>query len=448
MLDNIRKNLVAMENVAMQAAAFSQTALERAATLSGIPEWLEDSSMVHQLSGNLSSRLEVAAAHRHTALAAEQMQEAIAASGIAGTLAGGSEFRQFLEDVKLRDEVLRASAEPLAGLRVTGAFDRISEEMSALRQANEAITEYEARFRNPAIAESARLCSEFFASDASQHLAECVAREAEVRGAMEKMLSPWLSAENPFVSVGAFAGLQGISSAIATMHPFKDALAETLRVDLGDWRDAITWPESVLADPIARRESYGDLGLNLTLTNFPAPAFEEVLDITELRDKPSELVDRYGEPIPPSDDEEEEFSLKRTNMAHDWLQRLERRLRKFIGDAMIQAFGSGWPKTRLPKDVYEYCQEKKREAEQNGESGQPLIAYANFTHYEKIICRKDNFRQVFKAHFGRPEIVRECLQRLYLPRNQTMHARLITLEDELLMYAEIKRLMKLIDGLR
>ena len=72
----------------------------------------------------------------------------------------------------------------------------------------------------------------------------------------------------------------------------------------------------------------------------------------------------------------------------------------------------------------------------------PLISYADFSDYEKIICRRDNWRLVFGSFFGRMESVRESLQRRYPIRICTMHARPITNEDELLLYVEVKRLGK------
>ena len=73
-----------------------------------------------------------------------------------------------------------------------------------------------------------------------------------------------------------------------------------------------------------------------------------------------------------------------------------------------------------------------------------LIAYADFTDYEKVLCRGDNWGEIFATFFKRPENVRETFQRLYPLRLDTMHARPITQEDELFLYVETRRLMKVI----
>jgi hypothetical protein len=51
-------------------------------------------------------------------------------------------------------------------------------------------------------------------------------------------------------------------------------------------------------------------------------------------------------------------------------------------------------------------QEKKRKAMQAGGKDWPLIAYADFTDYERVICKGDNWREVFAVFFV---IARACV---------------------------------------
>jgi hypothetical protein len=78
----------------------------------------------------------------------------------------------------------------------------------------------------------------------------------------------------------------------------------------------------------------------------------------------------------------------------------------------------------------------------NSGSEHPLIWYADFTDYEPIITRADNWKAIFVHFFQRAEHVRESLQRLYLPRLATMHARPLTQDDELFVYVELKRIVQ------
>ena len=112
----------------------------------------------------------------------------------------------------------------------------------------------------------------------------------------------------------------------------------------------------------------------------------------------------------------------RTNKAQDWLLRLETQLRAFIDEQMTQAFGTDWPKSRLPNGLYEEWQEKKRKALKAGGEDRPLIAYADFTDYERVICRSDNWREIFARFFGRCESVREtfkdCIRSVWTRRTR------------------------------
>ena len=173
-----------------------------------------------------------------------------------------------------------------------------------------------------------------------------------------------------------------------------------------------------------------------------ARGFDERLDSVDQRRGPLSLVDLYGPPILTTNDEEEE-GLARTNKAHEWLMRLEMQVRSSIDERMTSAFGPDWPKDRLPKGMYDQWQQKKRRrAQQRGGRSMPLIFYADFTDYAQVICKRDNW-YVFAPIFGRPESVRESFERLHPVRVDTMHARLLTKVDEVLLYSEILRLSKL-----
>ena len=107
---------------------------------------------------------------------------------------------------------------------------------------------------------------------------------------------------------------------------------------------------------------------------------------------------------------------------------------------MTAQYGSNWPKKRLDKNIYDGWEFKKQIAEKNGQI-LPLIDFADFTDYEKIICKRDNWREVFQTKFQKQESVRESFQRLHPIRLATMHARIVTKEDILYLVSEIVRLL-------
>lgn len=254
--------------------------------------------------------------------------------------------------------------------------------------------------------------------------------------------TPWLNSIETARSVSAILELQSIGNALVTMKGFEPGFTVALRKDLGDWRDKITFPEAGLIDPVTRTEFYIDRGFNSALTDFPYAAFHQGLDLAGLGDASLDL-ELYGA-VAPQSENAEEAGLRRTNRCHDRLQRFERQLRQFIDKEMTVQYGPNWPKKRLASKTYETWEFKKQRAANNGIT-LSFIDVADFTDYEAIICKQDHWRELFERRFKRKESVRESLQRLQPIRLTTMHARIVTKEDELFLVAEIIRLIRAIN---
>lgn len=136
----------------------------------------------------------------------------------------------------------------------------------------------------------------------------------------------------------------------------------------------------------------------------------------------------------------------RANYAFEQLRRFEIAIRRFIERVMRDAFGEDWMKHQLPPGMFDDWRNKREKAIKAGEAEQPLIAYADFSDYRLIIERRDNWAKVFRPVFGRGEDVRESFQRLFPIHIATMHARLVTLDDELLLRVETRRVLRAIGG--
>jgi hypothetical protein len=311
---------------------------------------------------------------------------------------------------------------------------RVKEDLA--RRAMEA---FGARFCLPDFHETSRLFAELEKSSIAADFARFGKEASSLKLAMESMGTPWLDVQEKMRSVAGFAALQNIGHALHTMPAFDDKLTSALRAGLGDWRDPITWRPEIFEDYTVRSNFYESLGFNPALTDFPLPAFERSLDLADLPLKlPSaDVADKT--PVTIDDDEE---GLRRTNAAHDSLQRLERHLRRFIDAVMTAAFGTDWARHRLPNGFYEDWQKKRQNAEDAGAEQRPLVDYADFTEYASIICKRDNWREVFQPVFVRLEDVRESFQRLHPIRLDIAHSRLITQDDELFLRVEMKRLVK------
>ena len=109
---------------------------------------------------------------------------------------------------------------------------------------------------------------------------------------------------------------------------------------------------------------------------------------------------------------------------------------------MRAVLGEDWIKHRVSGEIRREWINKQTKAVDEGQPQRPLMAYADFTDYEKIILRSDNWEDVFHQVFRRKTLVQESLQRLYPIRLCTMHARIITQDDELYLCAETHRLLR------
>ena len=324
---------------------------------------------------------------------------------------------------------LRALEGPLEELRRARVLDTIFErELGCTRRW---LTEYQDRFRRTNVRDLSRLAAKLHASVKTPDIER-----------MAAMKSPWLNVEDQLGSIRRLLKLQEIGDLIGRQSAFTESVAAQVRPNLGDWRDPIAWPDDIWRDLGARADFYVDLGFDAGLTDMPLPAFHEAT--ADIRSDPPSLVESYGPPVPSVFNTNEEVALARTNRAHDWMQRFETQLRRFIDTEMTQAFGQDWPRRQLPNGKYDEWKDKRDRAVGRGAPAHPLVAYADFSDYIPVIARQDNWGRVFNDHFERKEDVRESLQRLYPVRVDTMHARPISQDDELLLHVEVKRIMRTI----
>lgn len=298
---------------------------------------------------------------------------------------------------------------------------------------------YEQNFSLPAIEEARRIIDSLDYGSVVSQLNQMEDRFSVIQSALESMRSPWLDDINQMRSARGITELIGIGHALNDIPSFDEMLGRSLRDNLGDWRDTITWSDAIFTDPAVRIDFYVERGFDEALTDFPSDTFDEGLAVSGLNEDPPLLVDIYGSPIPPSSNPEEEHTYRRTNVAHDWLFRLESQIRHLIQVLMTARYGPDWPKHKLPNRMFDEWNEKRRA---DGDRGTklPLIAYADFSDYVRIISKRDLWNEVFAPVFGRQEDVRESFQRLHPIRICTMHARAISHDDELLLYVESKRL--------
>ena len=340
-----------------------------------------------------------------------------------------------------------ALAEQLSALPepTLGCIQEALEFQTSIEQARQALERDHLAFGQPSAVELDALLGRGSASD----IASLVSPSSPdyLAAALHNLQEPWARLANEGVSVRAFTELQSIGFAFQHVQTYEDSLTAALRVDLGDWRERSVIPDIELLDVTARTRIYRERGLDASLTDFPESVFSRGLSDAGLSD--DYVADPHLESLLPAEaDPVAAAAMRRVLHCQRLLHRVERELRTFINDVMTRHHGPNWPKKRLPPKVYARWQENYEASRKSGRPHAALIDGADFTDYEGIICRRDDFEALFQPVFGRPESVRETFHRLYPVRLNVAHARFVTVDDVLYTTAETTRLLRAIGIVR
>lgn len=304
-------------------------------------------------------------------------------------------------------------------------------------QAQQTIERINSNFRVPQHTELQRLMenlgSGYFSARAPWVL------ESSALEVMESLQSPWLYELEPTRSIESVYRLTDLGQLLREPTAYSVDVAQALRQRIGDWRDEGLWPDDEIEVLDRRGEMYVEVGFDEQLTELPEPAFRETTTRVELRTTLPVLSTLYGDS---ADEDTGTVYVDNAQEAYTYLRHFETGLRDFIERAMTARFGERWPRSQLPNGMYERWSQRREADRIAGRVLARLVDYADFTDYESIITRKDNWREVFKAHFQREESVREAFNRLRPIRLAVMHARPVTRIEELLIYVETTRLLQ------
>ena len=349
-------------------------------------------------------------------------------------------IRRIIDDTDSIRNLMRTVLGSTEDIRLSNVFNTLPTVDLELQRILNLGSELERQFRLPQLPEIPNLLQTLEMDGTATALTYYSDHATELSRAVEAMTTPWLNMHDQTRSLTGLLGLQEIGHVLNTIPDFNIDLDERLRCYLGDWRSPIDWPSEIFTDPVIRSDFYIDRGLDPTLTEFPVTAFDEAITIAGIKRPLPSRKDAYDYVNKRESDGEAGF--KRNNAAHDRLQRFESHVRSFIDQRMTAAVGENWIKHRISGEIRQLWKEKQKTAYENGEPQRPLIDYADFTDYEAIIVRNDNWKEVFAPIFQRKTLVHESFQRLYPIRVCTMHARIITQDDELYLFTETRRLLK------
>jgi hypothetical protein len=307
---------------------------------------------------------------------------------------------------------------------------RMTETEKMVRQMSERFRAYETAFDSNRIRDVLRVLD----SSAYKRFAPNL---AELESVAARFKTPWIDRLSPEASVTGIARMAALTAATHAHNPFDLSSVTAIREALGDWRD-VKMPWRLLPDSNLREQFYIDRGFDTSLIQLPEPAFTQALENVGLVRPLVPPVEADFEEI-----DEEENLRQRMSHVYELLFHLERALRAYIDRVMTEKYGPDWERHRCYGNgkVYQQWVEKRDKAVQSGLKPKRLIQYADFTEYAGLITKADNWEEVFKGAFGRPESVRESFHRLGPVRLCTMHARPITKTEIMLASAEITRLL-------
>jgi len=98
----------------------------------------------------------------------------------------------------------------------------------------------------------------------------------------------------------------------------------------------------------------------------------------------------------------ESESSEPVNQNVSLMMEFENTLRQFLMATLNEHYGSEWWKKAVPKDVQENCLQRKEKQEKMpwmSKTEYPLIYYADFQDYIKIILRRDNWKNIYSKYF-------------------------------------------------
>lgn len=131
---------------------------------------------------------------------------------------------------------------------------------------------------------------------------------------------------------------------------------------------------------------------------------------------------------------------------YHFLYVIETALRELIVES-LSSIDVKWYKRRLPQPALEkYREGIKFERNINWIQLVPHhpIYYVDFTHLKEIIIRRDNWRDVFHAIFGRKEVINATLSEIEPIRNKIAHNRKATQRDLEIVKGSFKKLSEFV----
>ena len=262
----------------------------------------------------------------------------------------------------------------------------------------------------------------------SPQFAEIERWRSSIYQRMATLSTPWAMKDHLGISVVGFSRIARLHDLSTGAEPFAPQAVEVFDEELGQ-------PVSLATDEESEdRESAAmDAGLNPEIIAFPARIYPRILlsagfefSIEEIKDVQSNRGDKSGMFNP-------QHAVLFRQVEHYLRVTVETKLRGLVGER--------WYRSRVPGQTWKRWQERKEEDCRRRSDSFPLIFYADFTDLSEIICRKDNWKDVFRPLFVSKDDLQVSLQRLNPIRNAIAHNRPLVRTDQITLFCEAYRIL-------
>jgi len=245
---------------------------------------------------------------------------------------------------------------------------------------------------------------------------------------MQTIHDPWMLGQAPATSLLGFAELTAFHHTVSSPDPMRRDVQNLVDETLGDviHFDLETDEDEMDIEAI-------EAGADETLIAFPKAQYGAVLIAAGFDFK-------FAMPKPPQPIEGPKNIQPYDSADHQVVYALERHCRDIVTAKLQSIVGTKWFKQRVPSDVRDNCKERQETARQKGEPIFALIEYADFSDLQKIICRGDNWKEVFSTIFLHREQTQLSLERLKPVRDAISHSRGLGSVAKLTLASEAARL--------
>lgn len=273
------------------------------------------------------------------------------------------------------------------------------------------------------------------------HSADAISRnDAEELRLVASTKTPWFDTRLEDASIKRVLAFANIGKAVNNARPYDAEISEQLRAFLGDWRDPKTWTHRQITSLEFREQNYEFPNNDLYLARVPIAAFVELIKRANINRIPP-VIERYAGLVRRDAAAVGSFMLPRTQTAVDCLTALESHIRRFIETAMLDVHGENWI-AYIPEEMSERWLARQAAAAEEDASRRPVIAFADFADYIRIIESRYLWRHAFRRIFEDQENLRETFERLHVVHYDAIRGRPISQTDELLLYVETNRLFR------